>query len=75
MKRIFKKTMYRSSEITISLGVMAIYLAASSSDYGTQFGNGVPQWAGWAVLGGFALIGIGTFIARVRGEINRAKNR
>ena len=75
MKRILKKIMYRSPELTIALGCMAIYLAASSSDYGMQFGNGSPDWIGGAVLGGFALVGIGTFLARVRGEVNRAKKR
>lgn len=75
MKKVFKRIMYRSPEMTISLGAMVIYLAASSSDYGMQFGSGSPEWTGWAILSGFALVGIGTFLARVRREVNRAKNR
>lgn len=73
MKRIFKKIMYRSPELTVSLGCMAIYLAASSSDYGMMHGSGSPEWTGWAVLGGFLFVGFGVFLGRVRGEVNRAK--
>ncbi len=75
MKRILKKVMYRSPELTIALGCMVIYLAASSSDYGMLYGNGAPEWTGWAVLGGFVSIGIGVLLGRVRREVNRAKNR
>ena len=75
MKKVIKRIFYRSPEITTSLGAMVMYLAASSSDYGLMHGNGEPEWIGGAVLAGFAFIGIGVFLGRVRKEVNRAKNR
>ena len=75
MKRIYKKFMYRSPELSISLGAMVIYLAASSSDYGIRYGSGEPEWVTWALVCGLALVGIGVLLGRVRGEVNRAKNR
>lgn len=75
MKKIVKRVIYRSPEITISLGIMTIYLAASSDDYGLLHGNGSPDWTGWGAFAGLALLGIGAFLGRVRREVNRAKNR
>ena len=75
MKKVIKRIFYRSPEITISLGIMVIYLAASSDDYGLMHGNGSPEWTTWGVFAGLALLGIGAFLAKVRGEVNRAKNR
>lgn len=75
MKKFIKRIIYRSPEITISLGAMMIYLAASSSDYGMMRGNGSPEWTNAAIIASFALIGIGVFLGRVRREVNRAKNR
>ena len=75
MKKSFKKIMYRSSELTTALGCMAIYLAASSNDYGTFYGNGAPEWTWWGMLGGFVLLGIGVFLGSVREAANRTKNR
>lgn len=75
MKKVIKRIFYRSPEITISLGIMVIYLAASSDDYALMNGNGSPEWTGWGALVGLALLGIGAFLGRVRSEVNRAKNR
>lgn len=73
MKKIFKRIMYRSPELTISLGAMIIYLTASSSDYNMMRGNGSPDWTLWAVFAGFALIGIGAFLGKVRREVNKVR--
>ena len=75
MKKIIKRAIYRSPEITTSLGVMAMYLAASSDDYNLMRGNGSPDWIGSAVIVGFVLVGIGIALGKVRREVNKAKNR
>lgn len=75
MKRIFKRTMYRSPELTLALGCMVVYFSASPNDFGTLYGNGAPEWTWKGIFAGIAILGISALLARVREAANRSKNR
>ena len=70
MKKIFKRIFYHSPEITISLGLTAIFLAASPS----ANGGVAPDWTVWGAYAGLAVFCIGVFLGRVREEVKEKEN-
>ncbi len=72
MKRALKKIVYCSPEINIGLGLLTIYFAVSGHQQSTE---GVPQWVMWGYVIGLVFLGFGSFLAKVREEVNTAKKR
>ena len=75
MKKIFKRIVYRSPEMSITSGFTTLLLSAGTSDYNIAHGNGSPDWTGWAAFIGLAVFGIGAFLAKVREDVKGAKRR
>lgn len=71
MKKIFKKVMHRSPELSVGIGIMILLWSAGENNH-TVFSDTQTFWIG---VSGLALLGIGAFLGRVRGEVNRAKNK
>lgn len=71
MKKIFKRIMYHSPELSVGIGIFVLLWSAGENNH-TVFSDAQTFWIG---ISGLALIGIGAFLGRVRSEVNRAKNR
>lgn len=71
MKKIFKKIMYYSPELLAGIGLMLVIWCAGENNH-TVFSDTQAFWIG---ASGLAVLGIGAFLARVREEVNKAKNR
>lgn len=71
MKKIFKKIMYHSPELTAAFGFAVICLAASPG----ANGGVAPEWTVWGAYAGLAVFGFGVFLGRVRRQVNRTKKR
>jgi hypothetical protein len=71
MKKFMKRIFYRSPELSTGTGILILLWSAGENNH-TVFSDAQTFWIG---VSGLALIGIGAFLGRVRGEVNRAKNR
>ena len=71
MKKIFKRIMYHSPELSVGTGIFVLLWSAGENNH-TVFSDSQTFWIG---VSGLALLGIGAFLGRLRSEVNRAKNR
>ena len=53
----------------IILGIIIMLLTGWKTDYSVTIGEGAPDGWAWKMLIGLALIGIGSFVMKIKGRI------
>ena len=66
MKKFIKRIFYRSPEISVGIGIFILLWSTGENNH-TVFSDAQTFWIG---VSGLALIGIGAFLGRVRGEVS-----